>query len=492
MNRHAVLTEGVHQKACEHLLRHVRSGSPQEELCFALWRPATGANRHSALIFELVLPEAGERHLHRNASFEPGYLARALRLACRQGVGLAFMHNHLSDGWQDMSAPDIVAERDRIGFPSRATGLPLVGLTLGTDEAWSARFWTWDGQKLNRSWCAKVKTVGARLRVTYNDRLYPPPKRRRALLRTTDTWGEARQNDLSRLKIGVVGAGSVGCMVAESLARMGVEDLVLIDPDRVERHNLDRLLYAGDADVGEFKANLVAQHLRRNATAEAFSVETHLCPLQQRSAYQSALDCDLLFSAVDRPLPKDLVNRMAYAHCIPVISGGIHIETKLGGELANAFWSVTVAGPQRRCLRCDGQYTSSDVTMEMDGSLDDPTYIKGLETDRGPTNQNVFPFSANVASFMVIELVRLVVADEWWPDRGGKVEYSLIPNQLNQSAQSCEEHCTIMGLTALGDRYCYPFLLDVPEERESGVKEHRLGWVRDWRMALSRALSRRG
>ena len=160
------------------------------------------------------------------------------------------MHNHLSGGWQNMSDEDLVAERDRISPPARATGHPLVGLTLGTDGSWSARFWAWDGERFNRSWCDKVRVAGRRLRFTFNDDTMPPPRRRPTLHRTIDTWGNARQSDIARLRIGVVGVGSVGCMVAEALARIGVEKLVLIDPDKVEMHNLDRLLYAGKENVG--------------------------------------------------------------------------------------------------------------------------------------------------------------------------------------------------------------------------------------------------
>ena len=465
----AVLTETVHRQASDHLLRHVCAGRRQEELCFALWRPATGAKRQSALIHELILPAPGERHLHGNASFEAEYLARSVKLACSRKTGLAFMHNHLTDGWQDMSPPDRIAERERIAPPTRATGLPLVGLTLGTDGAWSARFWTWNGQCFHRTWCSKVRVVGRQLHVTYNDDLMPPPARRAALLRTMDTWGKVRQRDIARLRVGLIGLGSVGCMVAEALARMGVEDLVLIDPDRVETHNLDRLLYAGEDDVGEYKVNLAARFLKRAATAESFRLETHTCAIQQVNAYRAALDCDVLFSAVDRPIPKDLLNNIAYAHCIPVISGGIHIDNKPSGELANALWSVTAVGPERRCLRCDGQYNSSDVILERDGSLDDPTYIHQLENAGTPRNQNVFPFSANVASFMVIEMARLVIAEPWWPDAGGRLSYSMIPGRLRSEQERCEDTCSVNELTALGDCYRYPFLVEA-EPPESTTK----------------------
>lgn len=491
MTYEAVLTEAAHEEACTALLKHVREGQIQEELCFALWRPSTGATRKSALIFDVVPPLEGDRHLHGNVSFEPDYLGRAVRLACSKKTGLAFMHNHLSGGWQDMSDEDVVAERDRISPPARATGLPLVGLTLGTDGSWSARFWTWDGQRFNRAWCDKVRVAGRRLGVTFNDDKMPPPRRQPMLRRTIDTWGDASQRDIARLRIGIVGLGSVGCMVAEALARIGIKKLTLIDPDKVETHNLDRLLYAGKQDVGEYKVELASKHLRNSATAENFEVQTHTDPIQYESSYTAALDCDLLFSAVDRPLPKDLVNRIAYAHCIPVISGGVFIDTKPDGTLGQAAWSVSTVGPGRRCLRCDGQYSTSDVTMERDGSLDDPAYVRGTATGgETPANQNVFPFSANVASFMVIEMVRLTVADSWWPDTGGKLHYSMIPNRLQVERARCAATCSVYETTAYGDEYRYPFIVKATGESKRSASRTLFDIVRRWLLAVLRVVGR--
>lgn len=458
-----VLTQEAHDSASDYLLRHVNAGHMQEDLCFALWRPSTGANRKVAIIFEIVPPTTGDRNLHGNASFEPSYLTRAIRTAIQQGAGLAFMHNHFSGGWQDMSVPDIVAERDRISPAARATGLPLVGLTLGTDQSWSARFWTWDGSSFNRTWCEKVRVVGRRFRVTFKQR--PTGKRRRLLQRTVDTWGDKRQRDLSGLHFGIVGVGSVGCVIAESLARMGMERLTIIDPDRVEAHNLDRLLYASEDDIGSLKVDIVAQHASRSATAAKFNVQNFALPIQDDRAFAAALDCDILFSAVDRPLPKDLLNHVAYAHCIPVISGGVFIDNKPDGTLGQAAWGVTTIGPMYRCLRCDGQYTSSDVVLDVDGSLDNPDYIRNLsDTGQAPRNQNVFPFSANLATSMVIAMIRLVIADTWWPDRAGRQHYSLIPNWLDVEDLECNEHCSVVGKTTLGDQFRYPFLYVAPPD----------------------------
>ena len=216
---------------------------------------------------------------------------------------------------------------NRIEFRRRREqqALPLVGLTLGSDESWSARFWTWNGSTFDRNWCEKVRVAGRRFRVTFKDRQIA--ERRQPLFRTIDTWGPECQRDISGLHFGIVGVGSVGCIIAESLARMGVERLTLIDPDRIEPHNLDRLLYASKDDIGRLKVDLVSKHVLRSTTAAYFDVVPYFYPIQDERSLAAALDCDILFSAVDRPLPKDLLNHISYAHCIPVVSGGVFIST---------------------------------------------------------------------------------------------------------------------------------------------------------------------
>ena len=186
-------------------------------------------------------------------------------------------------------------------------------------------------------------------------------------------------------------------MLLKSLARMGVTDLVLIDHDKVELHNLDRLLNAGIEDIGTCKVHLAEKFVKRAATAQNFQVTSIAENLQSSISYDFALDCDLLFSCVDRPLAKDLLNHIAYAHCIPVIFGGVFMGNKSNGRLAQAVWTVSIIAPGTRCLRCDGQYSTSEVIMERDGSWDNPEYINARNDSTAvQRNQNVFPFSANL------------------------------------------------------------------------------------------------
>ena len=73
------------------------------------------------------------------------FLRRCRQRALSKGAGMAVMHNHLGPGWQDMSLDDVVMEQRSVSNPARATGLPALGLTLGTDGTWSARFWIPEG-----------------------------------------------------------------------------------------------------------------------------------------------------------------------------------------------------------------------------------------------------------------------------------------------------------------------------------------------------------
>ena len=215
---------------CNHLLQHYRKDELQEDLCFALWRPSTGATRTTALIDTVLLPEVGERTLHGNASFSPHYLGRAANAACKHGMGLAFLHSHPTPGWQGMSTTDILAERDVIAYPAMATQLPLVGLTVGIDGYWSARVWQRSNENMVHQWCPKVRVVGPhKYSLYFHDTLLPPPSRKERLRRTFDTWGSQAQDTIARLHVGIVGLGSVGCLVAECMARIGVSRLTLIE-----------------------------------------------------------------------------------------------------------------------------------------------------------------------------------------------------------------------------------------------------------------------
>ena len=487
MRRDAALTDATHSLAKDHLLRHYREGRLQEDLCFGLWHPSSGRNRFTAILVDLVLPHPGDVHLHANASFEGRYVTRAIREARKRGAGLALLHSHPAPGWQDLSGPDIAAERDEVAYPAQATGHPLLGMTMGDDGHWSARIWEKENGRMVGTWCRKVR-IPTTNQYTIHwkpssiGRFQDNPLQRR----TIETWGVGTQQHIENLRVGIVGLGSVGAMVAEALARIGVSELTFIDPDAIEAHNLDRLLHADRSNIGELKVHRAKADALRSSTARDVHIRAIPTGIQHEHAYREALDCDLIVSCVDRPVARDVLNYVATAHLVPVIEGGVAVELDPEtGNFESARWRSHLIAPGHACIRCTGQYNSSDVLQELDGSLDDPSYIAGLPPELRPANQNTFPFSLGSASMQVNLMVRYITAERWWPTVSQQ-EYRFITARTFASASECQPNCSFRDRVALGDA-CAPSYLRPAEPQPSPSLFSRARFImacKQWSRAL--------
>jgi len=67
--------------------------------------------------------------------------------------------------------------------------------------------------------------------------------------RTVQAFGEGTFNLLKQLTVGVVGCSGTGSPVIEQLVRLGVGGLVIVDPDKVEFKNLNRILNTKRGDA---------------------------------------------------------------------------------------------------------------------------------------------------------------------------------------------------------------------------------------------------
>ncbi|HYQ81811.1 MAG TPA: tRNA threonylcarbamoyladenosine dehydratase [Anaeromyxobacteraceae bacterium] len=86
-----------------------------------------------------------------------------------------------------------------------------------------------------------------------------PPR----LDRNARLLGLEAMEKLARAHVVVLGLGGVGSFTAEALARAGVGRLTLVDGERVDETNANRQLHALDGEMGRFKAEVLAERLRR-------------------------------------------------------------------------------------------------------------------------------------------------------------------------------------------------------------------------------------
>lgn len=438
------------------LLSHLIRLDGQEDLCFALYAPSIGIHRRSALINEIVLPEGLDRQVHGNVSFNEGFFKRVCLRAMERGMGVCFLHSHPYRGWQSMSNDDVRAETKMAPTVSSLTSLPLVGLTVGSDGTWSGRVWefTDDGQS-TMIWASLVKSVGNSIIASFNDRILPLPEYREQFKRTRTVYGTENHQKIARLTIGIVGLGSVGSMIAEMLARMGLQRFVLIDFDTIKEHNLDRQLGSTEKDIGKYKVDIARESIQESATSKDIRIKCVANSIASEDGYKATLDCDVLFSCVDRPLPRYILNHIAYAHLIPVIDGGIKVSFE-GSEFQTAEWQLQTATSGKPCLQCLGVYQPSEVDLERSGKLDDPTYMEGLPQDHHlKSNENIFPFSANLASLEIFQLIALLT-------KVGSAEFGVQRFRYihgiisNYDKKRCDQKCSFAHGTATGDTFFTP------------------------------------
>lgn len=437
------------------LQEHLLQSPGEEDLAFALYTLSEGRTRSTAMLHTVLLPRPDERQQHGNVSFNLNYFERALDNAARENSGIALLHSHIGPGWQDMSPDDIRAEEKLAATALTLTGLPLVGLTLGTDGTWSGRVWLHEFERnYKRQWCETVRVLDRRLRISYDEHQLPRPAYREMYKRTRTVWGPIGHSHLARMHIGIVGLGSVGMAIAESLARSGFEHIILIDFDEVQSHNLDRLQGADrEKDIGRLKTSVARDLIERSATASEVAVTEFPFSVVEEAGYKAALDCDVLFSCVDRPRARQILNHIAYAHLIPVIDGGIAVRFR-NGVFAGAEWQLQTVGPGRSCLECLGAFSSSDADTERAGMLDDPSYMRGLvETHHLKRNENVYPFSLNLASLEVLQLFALAGGLPQLDSFGVQRFHFVAGLMESDDSRRCASTCDIAHLIARGDSY---------------------------------------
>lgn len=141
---------------------------------------------------------------------------------------------------------------------------------------------------------------------------------RYARLRLIDWWDQAA---VARASVMVVGCGALGNEVVRLLALVGIGRLVVVDPDRIELHNLTRAAFFRDTDVGRFKASVIARRARQLNPAVQVEpvvgyVETHIGLGKLKE--MSAVAC-----CVDSIGARVALSRMCYRAGVPWVNGGI-------------------------------------------------------------------------------------------------------------------------------------------------------------------------
>jgi hypothetical protein len=130
---------------------------------------------------------------------------------------------------------------------------------------------------------------------------------------------------LGSLSVCVIGVSGTGSIVAEQLARLGVGEIILVDFDKLERRNLNRILNSTLADIGRNKAEIFSTAVRRyREDGEVLPVARSIA---DRDAILAASDADILFSCVDTAEGRHIADRISSSFVMPLFDVGVAIPT---------------------------------------------------------------------------------------------------------------------------------------------------------------------
>lgn len=215
------------------------------------------------------------------------------------------------------------------------------------------------------------------------------------------------------LKVGIVGTGGVGMLVAEMLARSGFTDFVLVDPDYVEDVNLNRLGHAYRRDVGRSKVNLCRSVILRacaaagtKATVRAFCNDVNLL---SKSAEKALVQCDVILALTDDELSHIACLKFAQENGIEYLQAGVGIFQE-EGRITTAAVEFTGAESGRYCPICTGRLSSAQA------SIDARRYVGGEVTERAHAEgyipeepaPSVMSLNAVAAGALVLEIQKRV------------------------------------------------------------------------------------
>lgn len=176
--------------------------------------------------------------------------------------------------------------------------------------------------------------------------------------RHTQAFGAGTFNILRRLSVAVVGCSGTGSPVIEMLARLGVGRLVIVDPDKIEEKNLNRILNTTIEDVqkGEFKVDVLARAVRKMGTGtEVISIAKNL--FDDPQTIKTIAECDILFGCMDSVDGRHLLNKLAVFYSIPYFDVGIKLIADGQGGVEQICGTVHYLQPDRSSLLSRRTYT---------------------------------------------------------------------------------------------------------------------------------------
>jgi molybdopterin/thiamine biosynthesis adenylyltransferase len=376
------------------------------------------------------------------------YVVKALEYARHNNLAIIDVHSHpwtekarfslTDDGWALRDAKWIQQKSKEGVFPRIPWGM----IVIAKSEV-KARVYDYD---INAFVAANLRTptnLGNSSSIVFSDQdLFD---------RQIKLWGPLGQARLSKVRIAIVGLGGLGVLISEQLARIGIRKFTLIDGDKVEPSNLNRLTGFYWEHTGFFKVNISAINIKRIIGKEA---EIKAIPnFLERSNLALLENNDLIVGCVDREGPRLLMNEVAIRYLIPYIDVGTGINVE-GTQVMQMGGQIRFVNPgTTSCLQCysrgiDPLEAALDLMPEDDKQTRRALgYIEGTSLSPEPS---VIPLNGVLASLCVQEISKLITG---FGQISTYIHYNALNNEIRvldkEKPLRPEQACPVCGIGGL-------------------------------------------
>ncbi|MEQ1603420.1 MAG: ThiF family adenylyltransferase [Pyrinomonadaceae bacterium] len=424
------------------LQEHLFPGDGLEAVAFLLCGRGRSDHQHIFTTQKIVpVPYETCRRTPTSVTWSSSLLPDLLDEAGRHGLSVVKVHSHPAF-YERFSALD--DESDEETFSS-------VNSWLDDDRPHGSAVMLPDGRMFGRAFIENewkplsiISVAGDDLSFWYdNDRSEDNAGSK--LEAQVQLFGAGTTARLRRLTIGVVGCSGTGSFVIELLARLAVGKLVLVDHDRIEDRNLNRIANSKECDIGAYKVDVLKRAVESIGLGTVVDAVTK--NLFDPAAVKKISQCDVIFGCMDTAEGRHLLNRIATFYSIPYFDLGVHLAADGEGGISEASGVIHYLQPGGSSLLSRRAYTMEQVRAEGLRRTDPAAYKEQLKAgyieganERSPA---VASLNSTIAGIAVNEfLARLHPFRSYDSCESEIIRFNFMETML--VTESSPESCTVL------------------------------------------------
>jgi hypothetical protein len=170
---------------------------------------------------------------------------------------------------------------------------------------------------------------------------------------------------LQKLSIAVIGASGTGSPVIEQFMRLGVGELVIVDDDRIEDRNINRIINStmDDAERKRLKVDVIGDAIER--TGLGTKVIRLPLNLWHPDVVRAVAQCDIVFGCMDTVDGRYLLNVLSTYYITPYFDIGVRLDAVRSGsqrgQIREACGTIHYLKPGRSSLMSRELFSMKDV-----------------------------------------------------------------------------------------------------------------------------------